>query len=519
MGGRVDTPRIGYCSIFPLAEKDFRLIKDKRMQNIRTRFAPSPTGYLHVGGARTALFNYLFAKAHGGQFILRIEDTDQERSAPEATRQVIESIEWLGLKWDEGPKIKSDNGPYYQSKRLDIYQRYLDQLLDQGKCYRCFCTSEMLADSKQRQEAMGLPPVYNGRCRHLEQKEIEDKLRKQTHFTYRFKVDSEEIVFDDLVRGKVKFDSKLIGDFVIRKGDGFPTYNFAVVVDDALMRITHVLRGDDHISNTPRQIMLYRALDFPLPQFCHISMILGADKEKLSKRHGATSVLEYQKKGYLVEPFLNFLALLGWSPEDGVEIIPRKKLETMFTKIKFSKSPAIFNVEKLDFLNGHYLRNLDFDEAFKLLLPIVKKGPYAKHPLVKNTDIDSKTPNELKQIVKVARDYCKKTSDINEHLKVFLEDDFVIPDALKHYLENDKSKELIAFATKYFKELSETEEISPEHFKKLKQKTKDELDIGGKSFFKPMRVAISGREEGVELDVLFSVLSRSSIIKRLKRAL
>ena len=479
------------------------------MNEIRTRFAPSPTGYLHVGGARTALFNYLFAKSAKGKFILRIEDTDRQRSTSEATEQVLESMKWLELQWDEGPGVGGKSGPYYQSQRLDIYQQYLNKLLDGGKCYRCFCTTEILLKKKMRQEAMGKPPVYDGTCRHLDQKEIEKKIKDHS-FTYRFKVSPREIVFNDLARGKVKFDSKLIGDFIIGKADGFPTYNFAVVIDDALMNITHVIRGDDHISNTPRQLLLYEALHFPPPQFCHVSMILGSDREKLSKRHGATSVLEYKNKGYLIEPFLNFLALLGWSPKDGKEIIPKKTLETIFTDTKFSKSPAIFNIEKLDFLNGHYLRNLPLDNIFELLLPEIKKGPYKDHPIVKKGGIN------LQEIVRVTKDYCKKLSDINDYLGVFFENDFLIPTHLNSYLVTDTSKALINLSLEYFSRLSD-ENIMPGEFKGLIKEAKSKLNISGKLFFKPIRIAISGMEEGIELDVLFKVIPRKSIINRLEK--
>ncbi len=481
------------------------------MTDVRTRFAPSPTGYLHVGGARTALFNYLFAKANGGKFILRIEDTDKERSTTEATEQVIESMKWLGLEWDEGPGVDEVKTSYYQSKRLNIYQQYLDQLLEEGKCYHCFCTTEELAEKKKRQEALGKPSIYDGTCRHLTKDTTEKKIAEKIPFTYRFKVPPQEIVFNDLVRGKVKFDSKLIGDFIIRKADGFPTYNFAVVVDDALMKITHVLRGDDHISNTPRQLFIYKALNFPFPQFCHISMILGADREKLSKRHGATSVLEYKKKGYLVEPFLNFLALLGWSPEDGTEIISKKTLEKVFIGTKFSKSPAIFDASKLDFLNGHYIRNLEFNNIVALLLPEIQKGPYKDHPIVKNGG------ENLHEIIKATKDYCKKISDINDYLGIFFEDDFSIPAHLRHYLTTDTSKALMSLAIKYFSQVSE-QNITTEEFKGFMKEAKTKLNVGGKLFFKPMRVAVSGVEDGIELDVLFKVLPRRSVIKRLERA-
>ena len=485
---------------------------------IKTRFAPSPTGYLHVGGARTALFNFLFARAHGGKFVLRIEDTDQKRSTKEACDQVIASMEWLKLNWDEGPIKGGEWGPYFQSKRLAIYEKCLEGLLQKGLVYRCFCTDRELVEKKKRCESMGLPPLYDGKCRNLKDSEIQRNLAEGKPHTLRFKVEPREVIFDDLVRGTVRFDTKWIGDYVIRKSDGFPTYNFAVVVDDAAMEITHVIRGDDHISNTPRQILLYDALDFTLPRFCHVSTILGADKEKLSKRHGAMSVLEYKNAGYLPDPFNNFLALLGWSPKDGNEIIAWENLQKSFTDTKFSSSPSIFDTHKLDFLNGHYIRNHDENEIFEAFLPFLKKGPLANWF---GASFFEKQSNilQLKRVVRVLKGYCKKLSEINEHLSLFYRDEIQIETEAAPHLETEDAPRLLDFCIGFLNERQQTgeETLSPDGFKAMMKGAKEELGVGGKKFFKPLRVALSGREQGVELRELFELLTIKSLMIRLRK--
>ena len=485
-------------------------------RDIRTRFAPSPTGYLHVGGGRTALFNYLFAKSQGGKFILRIEDTDQKRSTAQATEQVIASLKWLKIDWDEGPDADQSHGPYYQSQRLSIYRKYLQHLLEDEKVYRCFCTDGELQKTKKRSEAMGIPYVYDGKCRHLSQEEIEKKIKEGIPYTYRFYVKPREIIFEDLIRGKIKFDSRRIGDFVICKADGYPTYNFAVVIDDALMNISHVIRGDDHISNTPRQILLYEALNFPLPVLCHISMILGPDGEKMSKRHGATSVMEFKIKGYLPDPLVNFLALLGWSPEDGIEIISREKLMHTFSTSKFSKSPAVFEFGKLDYLNGYHLHHAPLDEVFPLFLPYlqtyIEKNGYRKHSLA------SEGEEKFRKIVGMVRTYCKKLSDIEAHLPVFFEDNFNLSEESREYVKNEKSRSLLELTFEYLKSLEE-EALSKEIFKALMQAAKEKLYLTGKNFFKPLRAAITGKVEGMELDMLFQTLGRKALLARLRNTL
>jgi len=288
---------------------------------VRTRFAPSPTGYLHIGGARTALYNWIFARQNNGKFVLRIEDTDAERSTEESIEAILESMKWLNLDWDEGPEKDGDYGPYFQSKRLDIYNKYLDKLIEEGKAYRCFCTPEELAEKKEKARKEKKQYKYDGKCRNLSKEEINKNLKENKPFVIRLKVpQNEEIIFNDIVRGEIKVNTSIYDDFIIRRSDGYPVYNFAVVIDDALMKINYVIRGDDHISNTPKQILIYKALDFKVPDFAHLSMILGEDKTRLSKRHGATSIQQFKEEGYLPEALINYLARLGWGYDDSQEI-------------------------------------------------------------------------------------------------------------------------------------------------------------------------------------------------------
>ena len=333
---------------------------------VRVRFAPSPTGKLHVGGARTAIFNWAFARANNGTFILRIDDTDPARSTEENTQIILRAMRWLGLDWDEGPEVGGDFGPYKQMERLDIYKKCAMRLWDEGKAYPCFCSAEQLAaDKKAAQERHDPFQGYQRRCRHLSREEAEARIAAGEPYVLRIKVpeDRGDVVIHDAVHGDVTFDAKELDDFVIFRSDGTPTYNFTTVVDDAMMGITHVIRGDDHLSNTPRQVMVYEAMGAPVPTFAHISMILGADGKKLSKRHGATSVEEYQAAGYLSDAFVNYLALLGWSPDGETTIVPRDVLAKTFSLDRVSKNPATFDPAKLDWINAEYLANMS-DEAF-----------------------------------------------------------------------------------------------------------------------------------------------------------
>ncbi len=322
------------------------------MSKIKVRFAPSPTGPLHIGGARSALFNYLYAANVQGDLVLRIEDTDLDRSKPEYEQEIIESLLWLGIKWDEGIEVGGDNGPYRQTERMGIYQEYAQHLLDSGGAYHCFCTEEELEQERQELIAQGETPRYLGRCRHLSPDQKAEKMEQGIKPTIRFAVPANKIyLVDDMVRGRVSFDSSIIGDFIIIKSDGLPTYNFAVVIDDVLMGITHVIRAEEHLSNTPRQLMIYDALNFKTPAFAHISLILGSDRQKMSKRHGATSLIQYREMGYLPEAMFNFLALMGWSPEGEEQLLSPSDIVSAFSLDRVAKSPAVFDLDKLNWIN------------------------------------------------------------------------------------------------------------------------------------------------------------------------
>lgn len=341
--------------------------------NVRVRFAPSPTGKLHIGGARTAIYNWAFARANGGTFILRIDDTDPTRSTDENTQIILRAMRWLGLDWDEGPEVGGDFGPYAQTERLDMYKEAAQKLWDAGRAYPCFCTTEQLAADRAAAQARKDPfQGYQRRCRDLSRDEAQARIDAGEPYVLRIKVpaDRGDVVIHDAVHGDVVFDAKELDDFVIFRSDGTPTYNFATVVDDAMMGITHVIRGDDHLSNTPRQVMVYEALEAPVPTFAHISMILGADGKKLSKRHGATSVEEYRDAGYLSDAFVNYLALLGWSLDGETTVIPRDVLASQFSLERISKNPATFDPKKLDWMNAEYINAMsDADFADQIMLP------------------------------------------------------------------------------------------------------------------------------------------------------
>lgn len=349
---------------------------------VRVRFAPSPTGKLHIGGARTAIYNWAFARANGGTFILRIDDTDPTRSTEENTQIILRAMRWLGLDWDEGPEVGGDFGPYSQTERLDLYKQTAERLLAEGKAYPCFCTPEQLAADREAAQARKDPfQGYQRRCRDLSPEEAQARIDAGEPYVLRIKVpeDRGNVVINDAVHGEVTFDAKELDDFVIFRSDGTPTYNFATVVDDALMGITHVIRGDDHLSNTPRQVMVYEAMGAPVPVFAHISMILGADGKKLSKRHGATSVEEYRDAGYLSDAFVNYLALLGWSLDGETTVIPRDVLASQFSLERISKNPATFDPKKLDWMNAEYINamsNADF--ADRIMLPELLKAGLIK---------------------------------------------------------------------------------------------------------------------------------------------
>lgn len=480
------------------------------MEEVRVRFAPSPTGPLHIGGARSALFNYLFARNKGGKFILRIEDTDLERSSRESEENIIQALRWLGINWDEGPDVEGAFGPYRQTERLSIYQHYTEKLLEEGKAYYCYCTEEELEDQRQNFLEKGELPRYNGRCYHLSREEKEEFIKQGRLPVVRFRVpENQDVLIKDLVRGDVVFESNGIGDFVIVKSDGLPTYNYAVVIDDALMKISHVIRAEEHLSNTPRQILLYEALDFPLPYFAHISLILGKDRSKMSKRHGATSVVQYKEKGYLPETVVNFLALLGWSPGGEEEIFSMNELIERFSLERVAKNPAVFDMDKLSWLNGVYIRQAPVDKVAELVLPYLQKAGFVS---VNPTQDE----NKWTQMVAVAlQEHLSTADEVVAHLDTMVGE--------KVEIENEEAKAMLkeetypAVINVFQKKIGELSELTPENIKPLLKAITKELKLGGKQVYMPIRIALTGKMHGPDLFYIIPIMGKALIAERIKK--
>jgi len=480
---------------------------------IRVRFAPSPTGYLHIGGARTALFNWLYARHYKGTFVLRIEDTDQVRSTEKAVNVILEGMKWLGLDWDEGPGKGGEYGPYYQMKRLHIYQEYTEKLLKDEKAYCCYCTREELANSREKQVRENKSLKYDKHCLNLseeEKKRYEIEGRKPV---IRLKIPAKKIVFNDLLRGEVTFDGELLSDFVIMKSGGIPTYNYAVVIDDALMKITDVMRGDDHISNTPKQIVIYKALGLDVPKFAHIPMIMGQDHSRLSKRHGATSVMEYKKVGYMPEAVVNYIAHLGWSPGDEREIFTKEELIKEFSLDKISKHAAVFSMEKLNWFNSEYLKNMSIDSLTKTLLPFLKEANY-----IENEESLSPTKIEyIKEVLKLMQGRIKNFSQFIDYADYFFMDKINIESQAFDSVLNKEGVVGILQALK--KKLSTLKCWNEESIENAVREVAYSLQIKGGQIIHPTRVALSGKKVGPGLFELMVVLSQNKTVKRLKEAI
>ena len=391
--------------------------------NVRVRFAPSPTGLLHIGNARTALFNYIFAKRHQGTFILRIEDTDLERSTDTSIDQILEDLQWLGIHWDEGPDRNGPDGPYRQSQRLSLYRDYAEQLLREGKAYHCFCSNERLEDLRKEQISKGTMPRYDGRCRSLSKEEISKMESAGLRPVLRFRVGKGSIVFEDIIHGKMKFESEGIGDFIIVRSDGMAAYNFACVIDDHLMHITHVIRGEDHLSNTPRQILIYQALGWQPPVFAHHPLILGPDRSPLSKRHGATAVSQYREEGFLPEALLNYLVLLGWTSPSKEEVLPLERIVEEFSIHSISRNAPIHSRKKLEWLNSLYIRKKEEDQLSELLLPYLEKAGFHH--------VDH---NDLNKISGVLKENLVVLSQVEDYLGIFFDEKFFFDDGAKTIL-------------------------------------------------------------------------------------
>ncbi|MEW6063827.1 MAG: glutamate--tRNA ligase [Bacillota bacterium] len=480
--------------------------------SVRVRFAPSPTGPLHIGGARSALFNWLFARNQGGQFLVRIEDTDLERSSRESEQNILNALRWLGIDWDEGIEVGGPNGPYRQTERLEIYRELARKLLETGHAYLCYCSEEELAAEREALMARGELPRYLGRCRNLcaeDKANFEAEGRKPV---LRFKVpENQMITIHDHVRGLVEFDSNGIGDFIIMKSDSIPTYNFAVVADDHAMNITHVVRAEEHLSNTPRQILIYDALGWQKPEFAHISLILGKDRTKMSKRHGATSIEQYQNLGYLPEALVNFLALLGWSPGGEEEIFSLQEIVEQFSLDRVAKNPAVFDIDKLNWLNGHYIRQSPVDRLTQLAVPyLIEAGYLEREPAAEKLAW-------LEQVVAIARNYISYMQEITQHVDIFFLDEVT---AVEEDARDVQTWEQMPVVMKAAIELfSEAPELTEESVKGLIKAVGKQTGLKGKFIFQPLRVAITGRTHGPELHQIIPVIGKERTIARLEAAM
>jgi nondiscriminating glutamyl-tRNA synthetase len=471
---------------------------------MRVRFAPSPTGQLHVGNARTALFNWLLARGSGGTFILRIEDTDVERSTRESEAAIVRDLRWLGLDWDEGPDTGGSHGPYRQSERLHLYQSYAKELLGAEVAYYCFCSPVQLDTERQEALAAGRPAQYAGTCRRLSRDQAAARIAAGERPAIRFRVPEErDVVFTDAVRGDVRFQTNVIGDPVIVRADGHPAYNFAVVIDDALMEVTHVIRGEDHISNTPRQLLLYEALGFTPPVFAHLALVMGPDHSPLSKRHGATSVAEFRTKGYLPEALVNYLALIGWSPGGGDELLPSDELARRFSLDGVGHSAGVFDEEKLAWANRHYLKIADPNRLAGLSLPYFNEAGIRMTP-------DGRGIDFLASAMAIASASVDRLNQVPGRL-AFLFDYAparTLADAtVREELSADGARSVV---TALAEELASAPRLDRERFRAVANQVKARTGQKGKALFHPIRVALTGRAEGPELDLAVPAIDRGA---------
>ena len=485
---------------------------------VRVRFAPSPTGKLHVGGARTAIYNWAFARANHGTFILRIDDTDPTRSTEENTQVILRAMRWLGLDWDEGPDAGGDFGPYFQTERMDLYRDAATRLVSEGKAYYCFCTPEQLeADRKAAADRHDSFQGYQRTCRDIDPAEAQARVDAGEAHTIRIKVpdDRGDVVVHDAVHGDVTFRAQELDDFIIFRSDGTPTYNFATVVDDALMGITHVIRGDDHLSNTPRQVIVYEALGAPTPTFAHISMILGQDGKKLSKRHGATSVEEYRDAGYLSDAFVNYLALLGWAPDGESTVISRERLAGEFSLDHVSKNPAIMDPKKLDFINGEYLHAMSDEEfARAILIPELEQAGIEK---------PDKRQHDERWYVRAASAFKPRTTlsgDVVAQARyLYTADEDLAYDekAVKKWLGKQGARQALEAAAGALSNIDDAD-WSAENIEAALDPLPEQLGMGKGKVFQPIRVAAVGTAVSPGIGDTLELLGRSSTLARIKRA-
>ncbi|MDR5694718.1 MAG: glutamate--tRNA ligase [Armatimonadota bacterium] len=483
------------------------------MNTVRTRFAPSPTGYLHVGGAWTAFFNWLFARHHGGRFILRIEDTDRSRSTEEMVEAILEDFRWLGITWDEGPDVGGPYGPYRQTERMAIYQEYARKLLERGHAYYCYCTPEELEAERHKAQAEHRPYRYSGRCRSLSSKEVARFEAEGRRPTIRLRVRDygETIVVHDLIRGEVVFSPEHLDDYIIVRSDGTPLYNFANVIDDHTMAITHVIRAEEHLSNTPKQLLIYRAFDWTPPQVAHLPMLLGPDRSKLSKRHGATAVRQYREEGFLPEAILNYLALLGWYPEEDREIYSLEELIARFHLEDVGKSPSVFDYQKLVWMNGVYMRKLMHEDRAKVLALVEET---LKREGLLPEAVDPATREYIARVVEVLGDRIKVGRDVLRYGDFFFTEPTYDPEAVRTYLCGE---EIPGYLSRLEEEFTRCQEFDRATVEQIVRSLAAELQVSSRVLIHPLRVALTGKTIGPGLFELMELLGRHRVLQRLQR--
>jgi nondiscriminating glutamyl-tRNA synthetase len=500
---------------------------------VRVRFAPSPTGQLHVGNARTALFDWLFARRHGGTVVLRIEDTDVERSEARFEDQLVADLKWLGLDWDEGSDVGGPYAPYRQSDRMEIYREHAERLLSEGKAYLCFCTESELQTERERAQAEHRQPIYSGKCRAIEPREAKQRRSGGEACAVRLRIPEHPIRFHDIVHGDVEFSNEVVSDPIILRSSGMPVYNYVVVIDDALMKITHVIRGDDHLSNTPKQVALYEALGWPVPEFAHLSTILGSDKERLSKRHGATSIANFRDMGVLPEALGNYLVLLGWAPPGGTrEIFSREELVKEFSLERVTPSAAVFDMEKLYWLNRHYIKSCPPEKLTALAAWYFSKAGYielkdAKWLSSQSTpeiQLDDETLSWVSRVTELVAPSVDRLDQLPERAALIFNYDakaaLGAPDNAEVMAWPNADAVLERFMVKILEdESAKAGKLTPECFKTLVNEVKAETGAKGKELFHPIRIIITGSHSGPEFDKLIPILEAGSQLKLPKHVL
>lgn len=487
------------------------------MSNIRVRFAPSPTGFVHIGSLRTALYNYLFAKNQGGEYILRVEDTDRTRLVDGAIENMLNAMKWAGVNHTEGVMLdengnvtqKGEYGPYIQSERLDIYQKYIQELLDSGKAYYCFCTKERLDEVREKQKEAGETPRYDGHCRDLTKEEIQEKIDAGIPYVIRLRLPEDyTIKFTDLVRGDMEFNTNDLDDQVLIKTDGFPTYHFAVVVDDHLMKITHIIRGEEWVSSTPKHVYLYEAFGWEKPVFVHLPNILNTEKKKLSKRHGDVAVEDFKKKGYLPEGLVNYVALVGWSPEDNQEIFSMEELEKAFSIERVSKSGGVFDTEKLNWVNHHYMKEADNSLLAELAMPFLVEAGY-----IKEEEKEAKMPL-VEKIVDAIKEKLSYVKEITDHVSIFFGDEVEI--------ETEEGREFLnlehipTLCDALIEKIGAAESFDADSNAAILKSIQKEYKIKGKNLFMGSRILLTGQMHGPDIPKVMEVLGKETCIKRLE---